>query len=71
MDIGRLDLDYYECSSVRIDDGVALAPLDLLPAPQPLGLPVSIVLTLWLSIAVAEGLASRSLRSRSRMTHGG
>src|SRR6185369_9991085 len=52
----------------RVDDEVPLAAFDFLPRVVPSGAPFSVVLTLWLSIAAALGLASRPAfwRTRSR-----
>jgi hypothetical protein len=44
---------------------VALAPLDLLAASCPCGLPPSIVLTDWLSMTPADGLGWRPATSRA------
>src|SRR5271169_4355149 len=47
-----------------------LRPLIFLPASKPRGPPLSVVLTDWLSITPAEGLASRPARSRACCGHG-
>lgn len=57
-----------ERASVRIHQGVALAPIDLLAGVVAARTPASVVLTLWLSIIAAEGLASHPTPSRSAMT---
>jgi hypothetical protein len=54
----------HEATPVRVDEGMALAPVDLLSSivtawPSGLG-----SLGLWLSMIAAEGLASRPIRSR-------
>ena len=43
-------------------------PLIFLPASYPRGPPLSVVLTLWLSITPADGCASRSSISRTSIT---
>ena len=45
-----------------------LRPLTFLPASYPRGPPLWVVLTDWLSITPAEGLASRPAAARTRMT---
>ena len=60
--------DDAEQQAGRVDRDVTLAALDLFTrvvAPRP---PFSVVLTLWLSMMAALGLASRPSRSRSRVT---
>jgi len=53
--------------TVGIGDDVALAPVDLLARIIPCGPPLSVVLTDWLSITPADGLASRPSRSRGML----
>jgi hypothetical protein len=57
-----------KATAVRVDQCVALAPVDLLASIVTARPPASVVLTLWLSMIAAEGLASRPTRSRSAIT---
>src|SRR6266568_3132692 len=66
LNIGRVGQNG-EQESERIDHDVALAASHLLagiPAARP---PLSVVLTLWLSMIAADGLASRPSASRAAM----
>src|SRR5712691_3558644 len=66
LNIGRMGHDD-EQEAERVDDDVALAAPHLLariPAARP---PLSVVLTLWLSMMAADGLASRPAASRAAM----
>ena len=54
----------HEATPVRIDERVAFAPVDLLASIVTASPPASVVLTLWLSMIAAEGLASRPTRSQ-------
>ena len=58
----------HEATPVRIDERVALAAVDLLARIVTARTPASVVLTLWLSMIAAEGLALRPTRSRSAIT---
>ena len=67
LDVGRMH-DHAEQQSLRVHRDVALAPLQPLggiPAARP---PFSVVLTLWVSMMAAVGLASRPAPSRSMTT---
>jgi hypothetical protein len=57
-----------KAAAIGVDQRVALAPFDLLARIVTRGPPASVVLTLWLSMIAAEGLASRPIRSRSAIT---
>ena len=57
-----------EAAAVGVNQRVALAPVDLLARIIAARPPASVVLTLWLSIIAADGLASRPTRSRSAIT---
>ena len=71
LHIGRVDLGADQ-QAACIGDDMAFAPpslrwgrlLTFLPASYPLGPPLSVVLTDWLSMIPAEGLASRPAASR-------
>ena len=58
----------HEGTPVRVEERMALAPLTFLPASSPRAPPASVVLTLWLSMIAADGLASRPTRSRSAIS---
>ncbi len=67
LDVGGVH-DHAERQSLRVDRDVALAPLQPLrriPAARP---PFSVVLTLWVSMMAAVGLASRPSPSRTMTT---
>jgi hypothetical protein len=67
LDIGGVDNDAQK-QSQRIDRDMALAPLHLLGGIVAARPPFSVVLTLWVSMTAALGLASRPSLSRSVMT---
>ena len=67
LNIGGVDNDTQK-QSQRIDGNMALAPLHLLGGIVAAGPPFSVVLTLWVSMMAALGLASRPSLSRSVMT---
>ena len=60
--------DHADQQADRVDHDVAFAALDLLPASKPRIPPLSVVLTDWLSMTPAVGLASRPSRSRAAIT---
>ena len=65
LDVGGVN-DCADEMALRIDNDVALAPLDLL-ARVIAAIALSVVLTLWLSMTPAVGLASRPF-SRGAVT---
>ena len=67
LDIGGMDKDT-EQEAGGIDPDMALAALDLLGGIITARPPFSVVLTLWVSMITAVGLASRPSVSRSVMT---
>jgi hypothetical protein len=67
LDIGGMDKDT-EQEARGIDPDMALAALDLLGGIVAARPPFSVVLTLWVSMMAALGLASRPSLSRSVMT---
>ena len=67
LDIGGMDEDT-EQEAGGIDPDMALAALDLLGGIVAARAPFSVVLTLWVSMMTAVGLASRPSVSRSVMT---
>lgn len=64
LDIRRMD-DRADQQSAGVGEDVSLAALIFLPASKPRGPPASVVLTDWLSITPADGLASRPATSRA------
>ena len=60
----RSMFEHEERQSERVGHDVELAALDLFPASQPASPPLSLVFTLWLSMAPAVRLASRASGSR-------
>ena len=70
--IGILDVSgvhhHAEQLTLRVHRDVALAPLQPLRRIPAAGSPFSVVLTLWVSMMTAVGLASRPSVSRSVMT---
>jgi len=60
--------EQFEDPAIDIHHGVALAAFDLLSGVIAVWPPDSVVLTLWLSITAALGLALRPTRSRSSIT---
>jgi hypothetical protein len=67
LDIGGMDEDT-EQEAGGIDPDMALAALDLLGGIVAARPPFSVVLTLWVSMMTAVGLASRPSVSRSVVT---
>jgi hypothetical protein len=67
LDIGGMDKDT-EQEAGGIDPDMALAALDLLGSVVAARPPFSVVLTLWVSMMAAVGLASRPSVSRSVVT---
>ena len=57
-----------QAAAVGFDQRLTLAPVDLLARIVTARAAASVVLTLWLSMIAAEGLASRPTRSRSAIT---
>jgi hypothetical protein len=75
LDVGRME-HRRDRQAVGVGEQVALAPpglrrgrlLTFLPASYPRRPPLSVVLTDWLSMTPADGLASRPAASRTRIT---
>src|SRR4051812_4868594 len=67
LDIGGVDDDAQQ-QAQAIDRDLALAPFDLLGGIVAARPPFSVVLTLWVSMIAAVGLACRPSLSRSVMT---
>jgi len=67
LDIGGMD-ENTEQEAGGIDPNMAFAALDLLGGIVAARPPFSVVLTLWVSMMAAVGLASRPSLSRSVMT---
>ena len=67
LDVGGMD-DGVQQQTQRIDENMPLLALDQLAGIEPVRIdaspPFSALLTLWLSMIAAVGLASRSARSR-------